>query len=67
MTSPGNEFVHIVIGPMASSARSLALYAQAMLQDEPWLTEPFVLPMPWQPSIINSYNSSRKISVAILW
>jgi amidase len=52
---------------MASSARSLALYAQVLLQDEPWFTEPSVLPMPWQPSIIDAYDKSRKISVAILW
>jgi amidase len=63
----GNEFVPAVLGPMASSARALALYAQVLLEDEPWLIEPFLLPMPWQQSIVDNYDNSRKISVAILW
>ena len=55
------------LGPLATSARDLALFCRVMLQYEPWLVEPPLLEMPWRQSIAEGMGLPDKLSIAILW
>jgi amidase len=55
------------LGPIATSARDLALFCRVMLEYKPWLVEPPLLEMPWRQDIVDGANIPEKLSVAILW
>lgn len=46
---PGQNTVRSVVGPLATSARSLRLMVQSTLSQEPWLHDPRVTELPWNP------------------
>ncbi|KAH8130556.1 amidase signature domain-containing protein [Trichoderma asperelloides] len=47
----GQNIVLSVVGPMATSARSLKLLAKAVLMQSPWKYDPLVHELPWRSSI----------------
>ena len=55
------------LGPMASSARDLALWCRVMLQYEPWYMEPSLLHMPWKDELARGVGLPAKSCFAILW
>ena len=55
------------LGPLATSARDLALFCRVMLQYEPWLIEPSLIQIPWRQEHIDGRGSPEKLSIAILW
>lgn len=44
----GQETVHSVVGPMAHSASDLRLLMTSVLNEQPWLYDSKVIPMPWR-------------------
>ncbi|KAJ5580029.1 uncharacterized protein N7459_006014 [Penicillium hispanicum] len=59
----GQETIHGVVGPMASSSlEDLELFQKAMLEQEPWDTETSLVPVPWK-----SVAPTRDMTVAIMW
>lgn len=63
----GQNSILSVVGPLATTARSLRLLTKAILSQEPWLYDPLVVEMPWRDSqeqaifdIIKSTGSSSK-------
>ncbi|EXJ78711.1 acetamidase [Capronia coronata CBS 617.96] len=44
----GQETVHSVVGPLAHSADDLKLFVTSVLQQEPWMYDSKVIPMPWR-------------------
>ena len=63
----GMDTIVGALGPLATSARDLALFCQVMLQYEPWLVEPPLLEIPWRQEIVDGTGTPRKLSIAILW
>ena len=55
------------LGPIATSARDLALFCRVMLQYKPWLVEPPLLEMPWKQDVVEGTDIPEKLSIAILW
>ncbi|KAI6047918.1 amidase signature domain-containing protein [Pisolithus marmoratus] len=55
------------VGPMATSARDLALFCSVMLEAEPWLQEPALLEMPWKEHVARGHGLPERLSVAILY
>lgn len=56
-----------VLGPIARSARDLALFCEVMLQYSPWLTEPQLLEIPWKRNIADGSGLPNKLYFAIMW
>ncbi|KAJ6028561.1 hypothetical protein N7540_004137 [Penicillium herquei] len=48
----GQNSILSVIGPLAPTARSLALLFKAVLSQEPWLHDPLALELPWRDDIV---------------
>lgn len=63
----GMEAIIGSLGPIATSARDLALFSRTMLQYEPWKVEPHLVEIPWKESVLDGVDQSDKLSVAILW
>lgn len=45
---PGQEAVRSVNGPMSSSLEACSLWAKTVVDSEPWLRDPNMLPIPWR-------------------
>ena len=55
------------LGPIATSARDLALFCRVMLQYEPWLVEPPLIEIPWRQTVVEGEGIPDKLCVAVLW
>lgn len=49
----GQNTILSVVGPMATTARSLTLLFKGVLSQEPWLHDPFVVELPWRCDVEN--------------
>ncbi|KZT08664.1 amidase [Laetiporus sulphureus 93-53] len=63
----GMDAIVGALGPLATSARDLALFCRVMLEYEPWLIEPPLLEIPWKQSLTEGKGLPEKLSIAILW
>jgi hypothetical protein len=59
----GQETIHGVVGPMASSSlEDCELFSKAVLDQEPWKDERSLVPIPWK-----TVTPSRDVTIAIMW
>ncbi|KAJ5108878.1 hypothetical protein N7456_005553 [Penicillium angulare] len=59
----GQETIHGVVGPLASSSvEDLELFQKAVMDQEPWDDETSLVPVPWK-----TVAPSREMTVAIMW
>ncbi|KAI0081079.1 amidase [Panus rudis PR-1116 ss-1] len=63
----GMDAIVGALGPIARSARDLALFCRVMLQYEPWLVEPPLIEKPWNQKLAEGETLPKKLSFAILW
>ncbi|KAH9858328.1 general amidase GmdA [Lenzites betulinus] len=63
----GMDAIVGALGPLATSARDLALFARVMLANEPWLAEPPLLELPWRQDVADGSGVPAKLTVAVLW
>ncbi|OSD06208.1 amidase [Trametes coccinea BRFM310] len=63
----GMDAIVGALGPLATSARDLALFCRVMLQYEPWLVEPPLFEIPWKQDVAEGASVPEKLSIAILW
>lgn len=63
----GMDAIIGALGPIATSARDLALFCRVMLEYQPWLVEPPLIEMPWKQEIVDGEGIPKKLTVAILW
>ena len=47
----GQNTILSVVGPMATTARSLTMLFKGVLSNEPWLHDPLVVEMPWRDEV----------------
>lgn len=45
---PGQEAVRSINGPMSSSLEACKLWCSAVVGSQPWLRDPYVVPIPWR-------------------
>lgn len=55
-----------VVGPLARSARDLALFAKVMLEYNAWDLEAPLLRMPWKDDVANGKGLPTKLCIAML-
>jgi amidase len=58
----GQEAVKSVNGPMSKSLEDITMYSKAIIDAKPWLVDPTMLPMPWQP-----VEPKQKLKIAVMW
>jgi amidase len=60
----GADTVETVLGPLSTSLDGLGIFMKAIVDSEPWLTEPALIPMPWR-----AYNvpQDRPLRIGVLW
>ncbi|KAI0334415.1 general amidase GmdA [Cubamyces sp. BRFM 1775] len=63
----GMDAIIGALGPIATSARDLALFCRVMLQQEPWLVEPPLLEIPWKQDVAEGAGLPERLTFAILW
>ncbi|KAF1966479.1 amidase [Bimuria novae-zelandiae CBS 107.79] len=60
----GADSVESVLGPMSTSLSGLKLFMKTVLDSEPWLTEPALIPFPWRNFEL---PKDRPLRIGILW
>ncbi|CAF1386596.1 unnamed protein product [Adineta steineri] len=59
----GRESIVAVVGPLTRSREDLHLFMKTILDAQPWLKEPSLVPIPWRSITLDS----NKLTVAIMW
>ncbi|KIW10128.1 hypothetical protein PV08_11088 [Exophiala spinifera] len=69
----GQNSVLSVVGPLATTARSVTLLTKAILSTKPWLQDPLVVDMPWRDAeeqaivdLVKSASSQGQLSFGVL-
>ncbi|OAL51348.1 amidase [Pyrenochaeta sp. DS3sAY3a] len=60
----GADSVETVLGPLSTSLQGINLFMKAIINSEPWLTEPALIPMPWRSYTI---PQNRPLKIGVLW
>lgn len=61
----GADPIQGVIGPMSTSLKGIKLFMKIILNSQPWLTEPALIPMPWDSSMhISPY---QPLKIGVMW
>ncbi|KAH4036751.1 amidase [Parastagonospora nodorum] len=61
----GADSVETVLGPLSTSLSGLKLFMKTIIDSEPWLTEPALIPMPWRDYDLP--RDHRPLKVGVLW
>jgi Asp-tRNA(Asn)/Glu-tRNA(Gln) amidotransferase A subunit family amidase len=62
---PGADPIASVIGPLSSTLTGLKLFMQTILSAKPWLSEPALIPLPWNSSL--HISPSQPLKIGVLW
>jgi amidase len=60
----GADTVETVLGPLSSSLDGLKIFMKTIVDAEPWLTEPALVPMQWRDY---SVPQDRPLKIGVLW
>ncbi|CAI6333956.1 unnamed protein product [Periconia digitata] len=63
-TMAGADAIDSVLGPLSSSLSGLKLFMKTVIDAQPWLTEPAIVPMPWREFTV---PSCRPLRIGVLW
>jgi Asp-tRNA(Asn)/Glu-tRNA(Gln) amidotransferase A subunit family amidase len=61
----GADSVETVLGPLSTSLSGLKLFMETIIDSEPWLTEPALIPMPWRDYDLP--RDHRPLKIGVLW
>jgi amidase len=59
----GKESIIGVIGPLAQGREDINLFMKTVLDAEPWLKDPSLVPLPWRNVVLDRKN----FTVAVMW
>jgi amidase len=62
-TMAGADPIPGVIGPMSTSLGGVNIFMQTVIDSKPWLLEPALIPLPWNPI---SISSGQKLKIAVM-
>ncbi|KAF2128547.1 amidase [Dothidotthia symphoricarpi CBS 119687] len=60
----GADTVETVLGPLSTSLDGLKIFMKTIVDSEPWLTEPALIPMPWRTYTL---PQDRPLKIGVLW
>lgn len=60
----GQEQIIPTIGPLSTSLEGIKTFTKTLIDAQPWLHEPTMLPFPWKEE---DFFSSRKLKIAVIW
>lgn len=60
----GADTVESVLGPMSTSLSGLKLFMKTVLNSQPWLSEPALIPFPWREFEL---PKDRPLRIGVLW
>jgi len=60
----GADTVESVLGPLSTSLSGLKLFMKAIIDTQPWLHEPALIPMPWRDV---QFPLDRPLRIGVLW
>lgn len=61
----GADTIDSVLGPLSTSLSGIKLLMKAALDVKPWLTEPAIVPIPWDSKQV--VVDDRPLKVAVMW
>ncbi|CAF3627241.1 unnamed protein product [Rotaria sordida] len=59
----GRESIITTIGPLAQAREDINLFMKTILDTQPWLRDPSLVPIPWRSITLDSKN----LTVAVMW
>ena len=59
----GKESIVSTLGPIARAREDINLFMKTVIDTEPWLRDPSLVPIPWRSVTLNSKN----FTVAVIW
>lgn len=60
----GNEQIVCVVGPLSTSIGGIKLFMKSLIDEQPWLHEPSLVPLPWRDT---ERHIPQKVKVGVLW
>jgi amidase len=60
---PGRESIIGVIGPLARTREDMNLFMKTVLDSEPWVRDPSLVPIPWRSITLHCHT----FTVAVMW
>lgn len=60
----GADAIPGVIGPLSTSLEGLKLFMSTIIDSRPWLSEPALIPMPWN---YNTCSSTKPLKIGVMW
>ncbi|KAF2655066.1 putative glutamyl-tRNA amidotransferase subunit A [Lophiostoma macrostomum CBS 122681] len=71
-TMLGQEHIVPVVGPLSTSLAGIKLFMKTLIDAEPWIREPSLVPMPWKtdsqiPTLSGGSGGGKKLKIAVLY
>ncbi|KAF2795688.1 amidase [Melanomma pulvis-pyrius CBS 109.77] len=68
-TMLGQEQIVAVIGPLSTSLSGVKLFMKTLIDAQPWIREPSLLPFPWktEPQLPALPNGGKKLKIGVLY
>jgi Asp-tRNA(Asn)/Glu-tRNA(Gln) amidotransferase A subunit family amidase len=63
-SAPGADAIVAVIGPISTSLEGIKLFMQTVLAAKPWLSEPALIPLPWN---YHAIPASQPLRIGVMW
>jgi amidase len=60
----GADTVESVLGPLSTSLSGLKLFMKTIIDSQPWLNEPALIPIPWREIKL---PSDRPLKIGVIW
>jgi amidase len=64
-TMAGADPIPGLIGPMSTSLEGIKLFMKTILDSEPWLSEPALIPIPWKSDL--QLSADKPLKIAVMW
>ncbi|EME50048.1 hypothetical protein DOTSEDRAFT_59191 [Dothistroma septosporum NZE10] len=70
-TMLGQEQIVPVVGPLSQSVEGIKLFMKALIDQQPWLYDPILTPMPWKDTAVDTLlrkgtDGHRKLRIGIM-
>lgn len=66
-TMMGEEHILPVVGPLSTSLEGCKLLMKAVIDQEPWLREPGLVPLPWRMGNGSGFGAAKRLKVGVMW
>lgn len=60
----GADTVETVLGPLSTTLEGVKLFMKSIIDSEPWIEEPALVPMPWR---LYTIPEDRALRIGVLW